>query len=217
MQHSAQTFKKLVWSFAAAAAVSLSGMGSAIAQSEPVVFVHGYAGSTSNWNTMVSRFTSSGYPSAKLYRFGYNSFVYSNKTSASQLSSYINTVRSNNGYAPVSIIAHSNGGLVSRWFRVKLGGTSKMRRFITLGTPHKGTSWAYGCISPACFEMRYGSSFLNDLAGRGCDRSLWSAWDGVVLPASSAQCGTSIQTVSVNHLALLSDSSVYNQVRQQLR
>ncbi|HEY0845689.1 MAG TPA: hypothetical protein VGE12_09980, partial [Noviherbaspirillum sp.] len=165
----------------------------------------------------VSRFTASGYPSSKLYRFGYNSLVYSNKTSASQLSNFVNTVRANNANVPVSIVAHSNGGLVSRWFRVKLGGTAKMRRFVTLGTPHKGTSWAYGCVSPACFEMRYGSSFLNELAGQGCDRSLWSAVDGIVIPASNAQCGISTRTANVGHLSLLSDSSVYNQVRQQLQ
>jgi triacylglycerol lipase len=217
MQQISQARKKLFGSLAAAAVLSLLGTSTAMAQSEPVVFVHGYAGSTSNWNTMVSRFTGSGYPSSKLYRFGYNSLVYSNKTSASQLNSYVNTVRSNNGYAPVSIVAHSNGGLVSRWFRVKLGGTSKMRRFVTLGTPHKGTSWAYGCVSPACFEMRYGSSFLNELAGRGCDRSLWSAVDGIVIPASSAQCGWSTQTANVGHLSLLSDYSVYRQVRQLLQ
>lgn len=209
--------KKLFWSFAATAVLTLSGMSTAAAQSEPIIFVHGYSGSTSNWNTMVSRFTGSGYPSSKLYRFGYNSLVYSNKTSASQLSTYVNSVRANNGNAAVSIIAHSNGGLVSRWFRAKLGGTAKMRRFITLGTPHNGTSWAYGCYSPACYEMHYGSSFLYELAGQGCDRSLWSATDGVILPATSAKCGASTQTASVGHVTLLEDSSVYSQVRQLLQ
>lgn len=217
MQQALSAAKKLLLPLAAAAALSLAGMGSALAQSEPLVFVHGYSGSNSNWNTMVSRFTASGYPSSKLYRFGYNSLVYSNKTSASQLNSFVNTVRANNGYAPVSIVAHSNGGLVSRWFRAKLGGSAKMRRFVTLGTPHKGTSWAYGCVSPACFEMRYGSSFLDELAGQGCDRSLWSATDGIIIPAANAQCGVSTQTANVSHLGLLSDSSVYNQVRQQLQ
>ena len=144
MHQLAQTTKKLFWSFAAAAVLSLSGMAAANAQTGPIVFIHGYAGGNFNWNTMVPRFTASGYPSSKLYRFSYNSFVYSNKSSASQLSSYVNTVRSNNGNALVDIVAHSNGGLVSRWFRVKLGGAAKMRRFVTLGTPHKGTSWAYG-------------------------------------------------------------------------
>lgn len=212
-----QTATRLIGLCAAAAALSIAATGTAFAQTEPLVFVHGYSGSNSNWDTMVSRFTASGYPSSKLYRFGYNSFVYSNKTSASQLSSFVNNVRANNANTRVSVIAHSNGGLVTRWYRVKQGGTAAMRRFVTLGTPHKGTSWAYGCASPACFEMRYGSSFLNDLAGQGCDRSLWSASDGIVIPASSAQCGVSTQTASVGHITLLNDSSVYNQVRQQLQ
>ncbi len=217
MYQQTYTTAKFIRSFFAATLLLLLGLGNASAQTEPIVFVHGYSGSTSNFNTMVSRFTGSGYPSSKLYRFGYNSLAYSNKTSASQLSSYVDTVRSNNANVAVSIVAHSNGGLVSRWYRVKLGGTAKTRRFVTLGTPHKGTSWAYGCTSPACFEMRAGSSFLKELGGKGCDRSLWSATDGIIVPASNAQCGKSTQTANVSHTDLLTDSSVYNQVRQQLQ
>lgn len=190
---------------------------SAMAQTEPIVFVHGYSGSTSNFNTMVSRFTSDGYPSAKLYKFGYNSLSNSNKTSADQLRNFVNTVRANNANETVSIVAHSNGGLVSRWYRVKLSGASAMRRFVTLGTPHKGTQTAYACYSPACYEMRPGSSFLNELGGKGCDRSLWSSSDEVIVPTSNAQCGTSVQTASVSHNDLLTDASVYSQVRQQLK
>lgn len=215
MQQLTQTTKSLIYSLIGAAFLSLVCISNATAAS-PVIFVHGYAGGNWNWDIMTDRFKDSGYPSSKLYKFGYNSLIYSNKTSASQLGSFVNTVRSNNGNAAVDIVAHSNGGLVTRWYRVKQGGTAKMRRFVTLGTPHKGTTWAYGCVSPACFEMRGGSSFLNDLAGKGCDRSLWSALDGIILPASSAQCGSSTQTANVNHLTLLTNKSVYDLVRQKL-
>lgn len=216
MHHWKYLLKKFIFA-AAGAALFSAGVGNAIAQSEPIVFVHGYSGSTSNFDTMVGRFTGSGYPSAKLYRFGYNSFVNSDKTSAGQLNNFVNTVRANNGNAVVSIVAHSNGGLVSRWYRAKLGGTAAMRRFVTLGAPHKGTQTAYACFSPACFDMRPGSDLLTQLAGAGCERSLWSNNDGVIVPAANAQCGTSVQTASVSHIALLSDLSVYNQLRDQLR
>ncbi|MDQ1815940.1 esterase/lipase family protein [Massilia scottii] len=196
-----------------AAGVVLSG--AAMAQ-EPVIFVHGYSGSSSNFDAMVARFAASGYPRSKLYGFNYNSMVSSDRTSAASLNSFINSVRANNGNQPVSVIAHSNGGLVVRWQRAKLGGEAGMRRFITLGTPHKGTTSAYGCYSPACFDMRPGSSFITQLAGAGCDRSLWSANDGVILPARNAQCGVSVQTASVGHISMLTDTSVYNQVRAQL-
>nr|AIT56389.1 esterase LC-Est3 [uncultured bacterium] len=193
------------------AAMSLWGAAAFAAQ--PIVFVHGYSGSSSNFNTMMSRFAATGQPTNMMYGFDYASLVNSNETSASQLRSFVNTVRSRHGNAQVTIIAHSNGGLVARWYRVMLGGSSANNRFISLGSPHSGTTWAYACFSPACFDMRPLSLMITTLAGRGCDRSLWSATDGIIIPASSARCGTSIQTVSVDHLSLLTNSSVFNQVR----
>ena len=202
---------------ASVALASVLACGQAAAQSEPIVFVHGYSGSSSNWSTMISRFTSSGYPSNKLYGFNYNSLTSSDTASGAQLASYVSSVRSRHGGERVSIVAHSNGGLVSRAYRVFNNGSSAMRRFVTLGTPHQGTTWAYACFSPACFDMRPGSLFLLRLAGRGCDRSLWSANDGIILPATNARCGTSTQVASVSHLSLLTDGSVYNSVRAALR
>jgi triacylglycerol lipase len=192
---------------------------SALAQ-EPIVFIHGYTGGNYNWDTMVNRFTASGYPASKLYRFAYNSYSVSNETAAAQLANFIANVRANNNNAQVSIIAHSNGGLVARWYKVKKGGASSVRRFITLGTPHKGSTGAYSCnyYNIICAEMTPGSSFLTSLGTAGCDRSLWSASDGMVTPASYATCGTgtNIQVASVSHMSLLTDQSVYNVVRQQL-
>jgi triacylglycerol lipase len=187
---------------------------------EPIVFIHGYAGGNYNWDTMVNRFIASGYPASKLYRFTYNSYMVSNETAASQLSNFISSVRANNNGVQVSIIAHSNGGLVARWYKVKQGGAGSVRRFITLGTPHKGSTSAYSCnyYNIICAEMTPGSSFLASLGSAGCDRSLWSANDGMVTPASNATCGTgaNIQVASVSHMTLLTDQSVYNVVRQQL-
>lgn len=217
MHHWRQAGKKVLSACSGAAVLSALVAGNALAQTEAVIFVHGYSGSTSNFNTMASRFTSDGYPSSKLYRFGYNSLVNSNKTSASQLSNFVATVRANNANENVSIVAHSNGGLVSRWFRAKLNGTSSMRRFVALGTPHLGTQSAYACTSPACFDMRPGSSFLKELGSAGCDRSLWSPADEVIIPVQNAKCGTNVQTANVSHNGLLTDASVYSQVRSQLK
>jgi triacylglycerol lipase len=208
---------KRIASIASIALATLLASGHAAAQTEPIVFVHGYSGSSSNWSTMMSRFAASGYPSSKLYGFNYNSLLSSDTSSGAQLASYVSGVRARHGGERVSIVAHSNGGLVSRAFRVFNGGSTQMRRFVTLGTPHSGTTSAWACFSPACFDMRPGSLFLLRLAGRGCDRSLWSAVDGVILPAGSARCGTSTQVASVGHLSLLTDSSVYGSVRAALR
>lgn len=184
--------------------------------SAPIVFVHGYSGWGSQFDSMISRFQNDGTPACALYKFGYSSLTKSNKTSARELRSFIDGIRPAHANRRAKIVAHSNGGLVSRWYRVFEGGGAATDRLVTLGSPHQGTSWAYGCFAPACFEMRYGSSFLKDLAGRGCDVSLWSNRDEIILPNSSAQCGTSLQTASVSHLGLMSDANVYKDVRRFL-
>jgi triacylglycerol lipase len=201
----------------AGAILLAAGLSSAAHAQEPIIFVHGYANTTGVWDTMVSRFKASGYPAAKLYRFGYNSYAYNDTQIGSQLKTFATNVRSQNGNAAISIVAHSNGGLVSRAYRVFNSGASQMRRFVTLGTPHLGTQNAYSCFSPICYDMRPGSSFLNNLAGRGCDRSLWSSADQMITPTGNARCGTSTQVASVSHMSLLTDSSVYNEVRRQLQ
>lgn len=217
MQKSRKLIASMLSSVAGALLVNLAAATSAIAQTEPIVFIHGYSGSTSNFNTMADRFVADGYPSSKLYRFGYRSTSVDNKTSASELKNFVATVRRNNANSAISIVAHSNGGLVSRWYRVKLSGKAEMRRFVSLGSPHQGTQWAYGCYSPACYDMRPGSTFLKELGGKGCDQSLWSASDGIIIPAENAKCGSSTQTANVSHNALLTDASVYQQVRTALK
>jgi len=209
-----KNWKKLGNMFAVLAALAL---GKPAMAQEPIIFVHGYLNGTSVWDTMVSRFISSGYPSSKLYRFGYNSYLYNNTQLGSQLKSFVTNVRSQNNLALISIVAHSNGGLVSRAYRVFNSGTSSMRRFVTLGTPHWGSNWAFGCYTPICYDMRPYSFFLQSLAGRGCDRSLWSAVDELIVPQINAKCGTSTQVASVSHMRLLTDSSVYQEVRRQLQ
>ena len=183
---------------------------------DPIVFIHGYSGWKSQFNTMMNRFQDDGTPACAMYQFGYNSLGQSNRTSAQELSAFINNIRPNHNWRRANIIAHSNGGLVARWYRVFEGGSAATNRLVTLGTPHSGTSWAYGCFSPACFEMRYNSSFLQDLNGRGCDVSLWSAVDQIIIPQTNAQCGNSRRTSSVGHLTLLTSWGVYNDVRRYL-
>lgn len=42
----------------------------------------------------------------------------------------------------VDVVAHSMGGLVSRWWIERAGGTAAVRRLVTCGTPHGGSPWS---------------------------------------------------------------------------
>jgi triacylglycerol lipase len=70
---------------------------------------------------------------------------------------------------PLSIIGHSKGGLIGRYYVERLGGESRVRTLITLGTPHLGTPRAYlGCatlgwFAPSLFQMTPRSAFLRRL------------------------------------------------------
>lgn len=192
---------------------AIPSVASAACAAKPIVYVHGYSGSSSNWNTMESRFLNDGQPACAMFKFSYNSTGDSNKISAQKLRTYVDNALSTSGQASAKLLAHSNGGLVSRWYRVFEGGAKKTSRLLTLGTPHQGTTWANACVSPACFEMRPNSTFLQDLGGKGCDVSLWSSADEIIIPTSSAKCGKSVQTASVSHNALLTDSRVYADVK----
>lgn len=200
----------------ATAALAACTAAPALAQDEPVVFVHGYSGSSGNFDSIMARMRASGY-TGRLYGFNYNSLLVSDAASGAELAAYVRNVRAQNGGRKIALVAHSNGGLVSRAFLVHQDGQSQTRRFVSLGSPHAGTTSAYACFSPACFDMRAGSAFLLALRGRGCDRSLWSATDGVILPASSARCGTSTQVASVDHLSLLTNPGVYDSLRAALQ
>lgn len=58
----------------------------------------------------------------------------------------------------------SMGGLIGRYYLQRLGGAGRMRRFVTLATPHRG-SWTARLVPsrPALAQMYPDSDFLVDL------------------------------------------------------
>jgi len=184
--------------------------------SKPIVFVHGWNGGNFNWTDTMARLEADGHPSCSLYGFEWSTWFDSNASAASKLADFVADVRADHNNQKVTIISHSNGGLITRQFRVFENGYAANDRFISLGAPHNGTTWAYACFNPSCTDMRPGSNHIAALAGQGCDRSLWSVLDGVILPYWSAQCGTNTQISSVDHLTMLWWPAVYPDIRDNL-
>lgn len=55
----------------------------------------------------------------------------------------------------ISIIGHSKGGLIGRYYIKRLGGAHRVKALITLGTPHGGNPWALlGVFSPLALFSR---------------------------------------------------------------
>jgi pimeloyl-ACP methyl ester carboxylesterase len=73
-------------------------------------------------------------------------------------------------FGRVDVVGHSLGGLVATYWLKRIDGGRRIRRVITLGTPHRGTPFAllgvllFGAISPAVWQMLPGSPLVRELA-----------------------------------------------------
>jgi len=196
---------------------SMSTLSSA-ADYDPIIFVHGYSGSTIvNFTSMIQRFKNAGYPSNRLHYYTYNSFK-GVKAGAQTLKNKVAQVLASTGKSKVDIIAHSMGGLVSRYYMKKLGGSSKVDQLVNVASPHKGTAWAYvDFFSQAGKDMRPGSSVLNSINGYYPGLNLWSSCDEIIIPNSSARVGNSSYIGCWEHIASTWSWGVFTKARDYVR
>jgi triacylglycerol lipase len=217
--------KKGFVAFISAAALCLIGMALGPASAlglDPILFVHGYARSSSDWNTMIGRFEKDGWPKSSLSAYSYNTSQ-SNKVDAEkEVKSHVESLLKATGASKVDIVAHSMGSLNTRWYIKFLGGETKVDDWVSLGGPNHGTEFAKFCFSTSCVEMRVGSKFLAELnAGDETPGTVnygtwWSPCDEIINPDSSVPLSgaTNTQTACISHLGLLTDETVYSQVRE---
>ena len=161
--------------------------------------------------------------------------------SAAALKTKVAQVLAAKGATQVDIVAHSEGGLVSRYWMKFLGGASQVGTYVSLGTPQHGTSVANilafigggNCLTiVACQQMTRGSSFLNNLnagdetPGAVRYHAFYTVEDELVQPYETAALNGGSTNYSVQHfcwarvvghLGLILDGTVYTMVRSALR
>lgn len=205
-------------------AVGMTGTASAAvteaAPQEPVVFVHGYTGSASNWTNAEGVFEEVGYGADQLHAFEYD-WAQSNKTSAEELSAFVDDVLNETGAQKVDIVNHSMGGLVSGWYAKKLGGLEKIDDWASIAGANHGTTSASACtVNASCREMLPNSAFVNELHADGEAPApiTWSTWyspvDGVIIPYESTalEGANNTEVAGVTHLGFLSNNEVLTEV-----
>jgi triacylglycerol lipase len=187
---------------------------------DPILFVHGWTGSASNWDTMIARFKADGWATNELYAWTYSSNQ-SNANIAQEINTRVNNILATTGASRVDIVTHSMGGLSSRYYAKNLGGSTKIDAWVSLAGPNHGTDTAYACFMTSCVEMRPGSTFLTQLnsgdetPGTPRYATWWSPCDETINPDESTilSGATNTRTACIGHLAFLSDTTVYTQVR----
>lgn len=149
-------------------ALAALGNAPAVAQAShnPVIFIHGYGGSSSDVSAIKPNLVANGYSESEIYSLPFTNDL-SNQTIAARLSTLVDTVRADTGVAKVDLIGFSMGSLSSRYYLKSLGGTAKVEHWVSIAGPNHGTSQAYWCwlvtSSKGCPQMAPSSTFLANL------------------------------------------------------
>ena len=197
-------------------ATLLPGAGTAgSATLPPVLLVHGFRGSPSAFDTMAARLARDGREVHAIALPGQDNIVNARA---------IRDFAAAHHLRRVDVVAHSMGGLSSRWFVKYLRGKVSIAHYVALGTPQYGLRAT--CPAPPEYggQMCPDGAFLSKL-NRGDDTpgttkytSISSTDDGLVPVSSSRLDGGAclVRDRGVTHGRLLSDARVYKQVVQSL-
>lgn len=188
----------------------------------PVILLHGIFDTSAKMKTMCSFLKSKGFETHCLTltpSFGHGEL----DKLAQQINDYIEKTFSSD--QKLSIVGFSMGGLVARYYIQRLNGISKIQHFITLGTPHNGSMWAFCVPRKGCFQMRPNSEFIKDL---NSDveilkhihfTSIWTPYDLMIVPANSShlKVGNEIKIPVLMHDWLVRDEKVLKSIENLLR
>jgi len=129
----------------------------------PVVLIPGWGDVGSRMEPLSQRMQAEGWPAESVYVLNFVNPIGSNIAHADELAVAVDSLLERNPWASeVDIVAHSMGGLASRWY-LQNDGQGKVRRLVTLASPHRGTVASVMAPGPGGDEMRPGSPFLTQL------------------------------------------------------
>jgi pimeloyl-ACP methyl ester carboxylesterase len=185
----------------------------------PIVLVHGYTQNRVDFLRIARELRRADL--GPVFGFNYPWFgrVHAN---AARLARFIERVREETGAGKVDLVAHSLGGLVSVEY-LHVEGTDRVRRLVTIATPHAGVAWR-GPIVGACGpQVRAGCAFLAERASRSLPvpcMSVYSTHDNVVHPPATSELahrgGRDRIVPHVGHLSILFEPEVARAVVQFL-
>ena len=203
------------------------------AHPRPVVLVHGtFADMSDSWQALSPLLKNNGWC---VFALNYGSYggggaigVYGTgdiRSSAAELSTFVDKVLSATGAGKVDLVGHSQGGMMPRYYLKYLGGAAKVHTLVGLSPSNHGTtldglftlasffpgaSQFTGALCPACQQQEAGSSFLNELNSGGETVSgveytvIQTRYDQVVTPYTSAfLSGSNVHNVLLQDQCIL--------------
>lgn len=202
----------------------------------PVILVHGTAENMNlNWRGAAPLLANNGYC---VFAFNYGGKTPTSplqgmekiEDGAAVMAAFVDKVRAATGAPKVDVVAHSQGGLVTRYYLNNLGGAPKVDKLVALGTPNHGTTlsgltefgrvlrllapaneFVVGPACPACVQQEVGSDFIKALnAGGGTApgvtyTNIATKFDQVTTPYTSTflAAGPHVTNITVQNQCVL--------------
>jgi triacylglycerol esterase/lipase EstA (alpha/beta hydrolase family) len=187
----------------------------------PLLLLHGVGCNAGVWSGFRRHLAACGI--GPVYALSYGPPLASIDHFADQVADRIAGIEAATGASQVVFVCHSMGGLVARAYLRKYGG-GRVRRLITIGTPHHGSMHARMMAGMSLSQMRPKNAWLADLNGNegGANgvpvASVWSWHDSMVTPQTSSRIdwGENIVLTGVAHNAMLDDPRVRAAVVAQI-
>ncbi|MEV7581958.1 esterase/lipase family protein [Streptomyces erythrochromogenes] len=192
----------------------------------PVLLLHGFTDNRSVFVLLRRALAASGLRHVEAYN--YSPLTLDLRVTARHLARRVEELCERTGQDRVDLVGHSLGGLVGRYYVQRLGGDTRVRTLVTLGTPHSGTRVApFMDAHPLVRQMRPDSEVLAELAAPspGCATrcvAFWSEFDTLMAPVGSARIEhpdmrvENVQVMGIGHLALPAHPAVIAAVGRAL-
>jgi hypothetical protein len=176
-------------------AVSLGGRAlfadDPLAARTPVLLVHGLVDNRSVFTVMQRNLRRRGF--THVCSWNYSPLSTDISRAARDLGKHIERICEQTGYDRIHVVGHSLGGLIARYYVQRQGGDHRIQTLVTLGTPHRGSRWAYVMPTPLVRQLRPGSAVYQELdepvpVCQTRITAVYSDLDQMVLPTSSGRC-----------------------------
>jgi len=176
----------------------------------PIIFVHGLYHNHTAWYLFLRWFRKWGWQHMKAVNLPRKFRSIPDFTQV--LADEVDKVLTETGSDQVDLVGQSMGGLVIRNYLRNNSAKAKVRRVVTLGSPHRGSKMAVLGLGEAVKEMIPGSAFLQELNQKvqmpegGRFYAIYTIVDNLVLPNESTKLDwdgvENLETRAVNHVGL---------------
>jgi len=192
----------------------------------PILMIHGFLGTRGSMYMLERRLVEDGFVVVSFNLGTLN--VRDIRRSAFLIHRKIERILAQTPSQRIDIIGHSMGGLIGLYYVKKLGGHTRVRKLLMMGTPIRGT-WAalagvvtLGLWSTSSWQLLPRSRFLDELAQGpmppGVDlHTIAAARDWVVPLSTTRLAGANATTVPLGHSSLVVSEEVYRRIINALR